>query len=282
MAENSPTIVVGYDGSSDADSALVWAAHTANLHQQPLVVVIVASDRDPAAGQFREAGDQAVEQWRTQAFDRLKELGVVHHTVEIRHGAVVPELLRAADGAAMLVVGSRGHGVATGMLAGSVSQHAVRHAACPVVAVRPCRSPHARRIVVGVDGSPESERALRFACDRALATGVAVVAVYGHHSLGSRMLALDGALSETEMHRIGAADRFLAELTAGVAADYPDVEIAREAIAVRPGQLLADCSGVAALVVVGSRGRDAFTELLLGSVSQHVLHHAECPVAVVR
>lgn len=55
-----------------------------------------------------------------------------------------------------------------------------------------------------------------------------------------------------------------------------------EAIPVHPARLLAACSEHAALVVVGVRGRGAFTGLLLGSVSQSVLHHARCPVLVVR
>lgn len=282
MAENTPRIVVGYDGSHDADAALVWAACSAAGREQPLHVVIVATAMDPVIGHYRESDDETAERLRTGALDRLKDLEVVHGTVEVRHGPAVPQLVQAAEGAEMLVVGSRGHGLAAGSLAGSVSQHAARHAPCPVVAVRPCRSPHAKRIVVGVDGSPESEKALRFAGTRALSTGETVVAVYGHHPFSARLLSLEGSGSEDALRRIGDADRFLAEMVAGFSEEFPGVEIARESIQVRPAQLLVDCSLAATLVVVGSRGRDAFTELLLGSVSQHVLHHAECPVAVVR
>lgn len=282
MAENTPKIVVGYDASPDADAALTWAAHSAAFRSQPVEVVIAATSMDPVMGGFRETSDETAEQWQAQAFDRLKDLGVVHGTVEIRHGPTVPELVRASAGAAMLVVGSRGHSLAMGTLTGSVSQHVARHAPCPVVTVRPQRSPHAGRIIVGVDGSDEARKALRFAADRAMNTGETVVAVYGHHSFGSRLLGLDGAVSASEVRRMEEADRFLHEQTAGIAADFPDLEIAHEAIPVPPAQVLVDCSAAASLVVVGSRGRDAFTELLLGSVSQHVLHHAGCPVAVVR
>jgi nucleotide-binding universal stress UspA family protein len=200
----------------------------------------------------------------------------------VRLGPVVPQLLRAATDAAMLVVGSSGHGLAAGTVTGSVSQHAARHAACPVVVVRPPRSPHARRIVVGIDGSRESQRALRFACERAETTGENVVAVHGYHSMSLRWLTLDGGASAPLLRRMAEADRFVAEETAGFAIDFPGVEIATEAIAVRPAELLVTCSASASLVVVGSRGRDAFAEMLLGSVSQHLLHHAECPVCVVR
>jgi nucleotide-binding universal stress UspA family protein len=58
--------------------------------------------------------------------------------------------------------------------------------------------------------------------------------------------------------------------------------VTREAIPVHPARVLADASEHAALIVVGSRGHGEFAGLLLGSVSQSVLHHARCPVAIVR
>jgi nucleotide-binding universal stress UspA family protein len=79
-----------------------------------------------------------------------------------------------------------------------------------------------------------------------------------------------------------ARDRLLSEALAGWSEKYPDVQVIAETIRVHPARVLADASEAAALVVVGSRGRGAFAELLLGSVSQNVLQQARCPVAVVR
>lgn len=282
MTTHSPHIVVGYDGSADAEAALAWAAATAHVQKLPVDVVIVATQMDPLIGRDRAQDDQAAAQRRDAALQRLEDLDVAESTVELCSGPVIPDLIRASVGASMLVVGSAGHGLAAGTLTGSVSQHVARHAHCPVVAVRPQRSPHARRIVVGVDGSAESTNALRFACERALRTGESVTAIHGYTSLSTRMVTLDPSGTGTIARRIAVADQFVADICHDLAADYPGVEIEPEAIAVRAGQVLVDASAAASLVVVGSRGRDAFAELLLGSVSQHVLHHAACPVAVVR
>lgn len=282
MADNTSRIVVGFDGSTDAEAALVWASETARALEQRVQVVIVAPPAELSTGHFRAPEHEEVEAWRDSALRRLDELAVGGSSVESRRGPVVPTLIEAAEGASMIAVGSAGHGLVNGTMTGSVSQHIARHAECPVVVVRPQRSPHARRIVVGVDGSAESDRALHFACERAQRTGESVSGIHGYTSLSTRMMNLDPAGTGSVARRIEEAERFVTDICAAVADKYPGVEIEPEAIAVRPAQVLVDASAVASLVVVGSRGRDAFAGLLLGSVSQHVLHHAECPVAIVR
>jgi nucleotide-binding universal stress UspA family protein len=79
-----------------------------------------------------------------------------------------------------------------------------------------------------------------------------------------------------------AGERLLAQAVQPFAARYPDVEVVLEAVPVHASRMLADASVHAGVVVVGSRGRGAFAELLLGSVSQSVLTHAHCPVVVAR
>ena len=72
------------------------------------------------------------------------------------------------------------------------------------------------------------------------------------------------------------------ESVAGMREAHPDVVLVGEAVPVAPGDVLVDASANASLIVVGSRGRGYFSGLLLGSVSQDVLHRAHCPVAIVR
>jgi nucleotide-binding universal stress UspA family protein len=136
------TIVVGVDGSESSKDALRWAARQAELTGAGLHVV--SSWHIPAvaynamtpmptgldfAGATREAMDDAI----TEVLGPERSVKVVRYVVE---GPPALELLKAAQGAELLVVGSRGHGAFAGMLLGSVSEHCVSHATCPVLVVR--------------------------------------------------------------------------------------------------------------------------------------------------
>jgi nucleotide-binding universal stress UspA family protein len=273
-------IVVAYDGSPDAQTALTWAVRTALPTEQAVVAVIATASDDLLPQRSLLWGDH-LDEVRRSAERILGEALLEHTSVELRPGPAVPVLLEAAEGAAMLVVGSRGHGQVAGAVSGSVSQHLARHAPCPVVVVRPVTHPSAARIVVGVDGSGGSAAALEFACRRAEITGEDVVVLHGWRDAGA------GGTTRREipgefMDRIAEEERLLAEAVSGVRAEHPDVHLESEAIPVVAWRALADASAAATLVVVGSRGRGAFAGMLLGSVSQQVLHHAQCPVAVVR
>ncbi len=273
-------IVVAYDGSPDAQTALTWAMRAALPTEQP-VVAVIATATDELMPQHSLLRGDRLDEARESAEKLLGEALLADTAVELRAGPAVPVLLDAAQDASMLVVGSRGHGQVAGTVTGSVSQHLARHAPCPVVVARPVTHPAARRIVVGVDGSGGSDAALEFACRRAELTGEEVVVLHGWRDGGAGGTTRREIPSEF-MDRIAEEERLLAEAVAGVQASHPDVRLQSEAIPVVAWRALADASAVATLVVVGSRGRGAFAGMLLGSVSQQVLHHALCPVAVVR
>jgi nucleotide-binding universal stress UspA family protein len=135
--------------------------------------------------------------------------------------------------------------------------------------------------VVGVDGSGGSDAAVEFACQRAELTGDDLVVVHGWRDR-SATGTTRREIPSSFIDRVAEEERLLAEAVAGVQAAHPDVHIEAEAIPVVAWRALADASGAASLVVVGSRGRGAFAGMLLGSVSQHVMQHAQCPVAIVR
>ena len=278
-------ILVAYDGSSDAQRALLWAGAESLRTRTPIRVLVVDEVVPPtwggvaAGGVFTEGFVLDSSGLLEQAEKALADLEVVTPVFERRSGHVVAELLQAAVSASTLVIGSRGHGRAGEALLGSVSQHLSRHATCPVVVVREPHDSEARRIVVGIDGSPTSAAALDYACRRAEVTGEVVVAIHGWH-----VRAPSTDVWNSQPRSVESEDRelLLAESVAGVRADHPDVRLEQEAIPVAPGQCLVDASASASLVVVGSRGLGFFSGMLLGSVSQAVLHRASCPVAVVR
>lgn len=136
-------IVVGVDGSEASKDALRWAGRQAELTGASLEVVITWSLFN-GAGYYEvplpmdEYGFEP--QARRRAEEAIDEILGDHPGVKVSVVVVeaypAPALLKRAVGADALVLGSRGHGAFTGMVLGSVSQHCVSHAPCPVVVVR--------------------------------------------------------------------------------------------------------------------------------------------------
>ncbi|MFJ9775784.1 universal stress protein [Kitasatospora sp. NPDC101157] len=138
--------------------------------------------------------------------------------------------------------------------------------------------PQERRIVVGVDGSPSSRQALRWAVEQARVTRGVVEAVTAWEypaTYGWSVPVEPGGLAQAAGHAL--ADT-VAEV---VGADRP-VEIRERVQCGNAAQVLLEAAQEADLLVVGSRGHGGFTGALLGSVGQHCVQHAPCPVVVVR
>jgi nucleotide-binding universal stress UspA family protein len=134
-------IVVGVDGSESSRQALRWAARQAQLTGSRLEVVITWELPTsfgwvpPYPSDFNPAGDaeRAAEEEVGAALSSYPDVGVQTTVVE---GHPAPTLVQASVGAELLVVGSRGHGEFAGMMIGSVSQHCVATAHCPVLVWR--------------------------------------------------------------------------------------------------------------------------------------------------
>lgn len=137
---------------------------------------------------------------------------------------------------------------------------------------------HEHRIVVGVDGSSSSKAALAWAVGQAQLTGAVVEAVtawdfpatYGY------------AAPVIDVDWEGIAAQVLTDAIAEVAADAGPAAIRHRVSQGIAARVLLDASAGADLLVVGSRGHGGFVEALLGSTSQHCVHHATCPVVVIR
>lgn len=139
------------------------------------------------------------------------------------------------------------------------------------------------RIVAGVDGSPESVTALRWAIRQARLTGGVVNAVIAWQ-LPVEMSGWGWSpMTAAECADLVEAARRTLETAIGQAAgdgDRPYVQALVEQGF--PAQVLLEASKNADLLVVGSRGHGLFADTLLGTVGQHCFHHAHCPVVVMR
>jgi nucleotide-binding universal stress UspA family protein len=191
-------------------------------------------------------------------------------------------LVKASADGGTIVVGNRGRGDFASLVLGSVSQQVALHAQGPVVVVRGRSDHHTGPVVVGVDGSPDSQQALRLAFEEAMMWGTRVSAVRAYSPIEPSYAPDVPGFVEDPGKRHEAEMTALAADVASWAKKYPDVDISCSAIAGGAGQVLTDQSATARLVVVGNRGHGGFTGLLLGSVGLHLLHHAGCPVLVAR
>ncbi|MEV7242101.1 universal stress protein [Streptomyces sp. NPDC003236] len=281
-------ITAGVDGTEESLAALDWAAREAVRRGLPLRVVhawryaeaLATADRDTQHGWVSEGVREAVR----AVLGRHPELEV---DVDVLEGGVAEALTDAAARSELLVLGSRGHGPVMGFLLGSVGRQVIAETARPVVLVRAgdraAAEAAGRDVVVGQHGGPEdSAAALRFAFETAAVRGATVRAVRAWtlppvfaYSPGSlKLLDEAGGLEPYEKQA-------LEDALAPWRERFPEVPVAEHVEMGSAGQVLLSVAGRAQLVVVGRRSRRTAVGARIGSVAHGVLHHAECPVAVV-
>jgi nucleotide-binding universal stress UspA family protein len=292
--ETHAAVVAGVDGSEPSLLALDYAADEAARRHQPLRIVIgcawplfIAATGGGAGIPLDEGVVEVARGVLEAAASRVgQRQPAVDVTIEVTRGSPAGVLVDESERASVVVVGSRGRGGFASLLAGSVATQLATHAHCPVIVVRPGADPAAAAtlpVVVGVDGFERTEAAVGFAFEEASSRGVSLTAVHvwaeppraGRDEFKPVAYDYDEARKE--------AARSLAEALAGFGEKYPDVPVFRELICgLDPAYHLLRASEGAGLVVVGSRGRGEFSGFVLGSLGQSLVHHATCPVAVVR
>lgn len=285
-------IVVGVDDTEASLRAVRWAAITAGKHHALLRLVHAAGFPDLYIGSTVPPPEAFTEELRRRksralrtATDVATGMGVADVEARFETDPPIPFLLHASRTARMIVVGSSGRTGLVGMMVGSTTLSLVTHAHCPVVSVRgdyPEVAPDDRRpVVVGIDGSPISERAIGYAFEEASFRDVDLVAVHTWSDTDTDVFSQARMYFDWEpVHDI--EQRRLAERLAGWQEKYPDVRVQRHLTKDKPRHELLEWSTKAQLLVVGSRGRGGFRGMLLGSTSQALIHHASCPVMIVR
>ncbi|MEV5408795.1 universal stress protein [Thermopolyspora sp. NPDC052614] len=279
-------ILVGVDGSRAGLEAAGWAAREAALRHVPLRVVhamprwaLETGDEGPYAGVARWMRESA-ETVLTGGVDRaLREAPGLEVESAPLPGDPRPALIKAAADADLLVVGNHGLGGFVGLLIGSTAHGVAAHAPCDVVVVRGSSVPPRGEVVVGIDGSAANEQVLRFAFAEASLRGVRLRAIHAWRpfEVGGGFAPASDDLAGEQGER-----RLLGEAITGWSERYPDVKVIEETVRGHPADVLRHAAEGSDLLVVGSRGHGGLTGMLLGSVSQAVLQHATCPVAVVR
>ena len=288
-------IVVAFDGSPGAEPALDWAAHAAHRENRPLTVVHCVEAADiPIGPPFLPETLPSEVRADAQA---ILDVGVARATAvtgpELVDSAVVvgttaAELVLASKDAGLVVIGSRGRGRMAAGLLGSTSYAVAAHALCPVVVVRGGWAVHPgpdHPVVVGVDDSEASHRAVARAAEVAAAAGAVLrIVTVGHLRSPEGWAYVEDSRAGTEhSHAVREhAQPILDGARRRATAHRPDLVVETEVLFGEPGHVLAGNGVHAGLLVVGSRGRGGFAGLLLGSVSHTVIHEATCPVMVVR
>ena len=283
-------LVVGVDGSDASLSALDWAVDEAALHGLPLQLVHASlweryERVTPAHGLGRPSERVLAEHLVASAAERAERRDPeVKVTTEIVADDAADALLRAGTHAFALVTGARGRGELKSLLLGSVGLAVAARAHCPAIVVRGDRAgltgSH-ERILLGAGEPVTGAEAVRFAVREAEARGCTLDVVRAwrcpaHESAGEPAEP-DPARRRHEQR----ASALLDELLRDALADHPGVRVRRATVEGPAHSVLVRRSAAADLVIVGARRRHGHLGLQLGRVSHTLLHHADCPVAVV-
>jgi nucleotide-binding universal stress UspA family protein len=280
---NKP-IVVGINGSAGSEAALAWALQRASRYKLPVIALYAVDDRWMSPDfQYhelvRESGMELLQQ--VQASARAQAPGVEVET-RLRHGSAGAALREASREASMLVVGAHDrHWLDGGPMTDRALQ-VVSGSDSPVAVIPPTPGTASHGVVVGVDGSEESLQAVSFAAAEADREGDELTVVLAFRSPARWV--------ENELPASGLAETIveedrvvLAESVAGLGDRYPDLVINRRLETdTEPAKALVGTAREARLLVIGSRGRGAFSRLVLGSTAHAVLLNVPCPTVVTR
>ena len=273
-------VLVGVDGAPEGQLALRWAVDAADRRQAAVRVVrsyLSELSQWPATGAEGYLSEPPpIEKYQAEldaAVDYVRDrLGYENGSGWLTEQRAADAILTEAAEAELVVVGTKSRSKLSAAVLGSVATAVTAKSPRPVVVVRGDR--RTGPVLVGTDGSPDSDEALKFGFEEADKTGTALDVAYCWHPQDRHGTPIASARK--------ALQDWLAESLTPYGEQYPSVVVQASVVEGRAAQRLTELTSTASLAVVGSRGRGGVAGLLLGSVSQSLLHHADCPVAVVR
>jgi nucleotide-binding universal stress UspA family protein len=293
-------IVVGVSGRPSTLVAIDWAVEYARAHEG-LGIELVHVVEDSWGFIPMDVRREVIAQAEKQLTDHIERTRASAPELTVNgivlEGPSIARLVEQADDAELLAVGTHPlRRFGNQVFSTGAAQIAARaHCSVAVIpdlavprgrkpsaeprAVRP-QEPYRDAVVVGVDGSPTSELAVKFAAAEAARRGLSLVAVYSWRA-PAPMVAAD--MESGWLHEPTPADgRVLAEAVQGLDEMYPGLEISLEMTGSAPIDALRDAASGAHLLVVGTHGRHGISKFWLGSVSHQMLLAMPCPVVVVR
>ena len=285
------TIVVGYDQSPSGDRALAQAGREAAWRDTAVTVVTgyhaiaVASPMGYMPADFQTTMKDAAEKIAGDGMRWLRNrYPGMPVDAKVVAGPTADSLAEAARNADLLVVGNRGRGGFAGLLLGSVSMRTLSLASCPTMVVRGVPREPAGSIVLAVDIEDAADEVLEFAFAEASLRRARLRAV-NVWDLGWSGSADPDAADDLDT----AKARAMADIRTAMEtqlnhwhAKYPDVRVAVEVADGTPSAVLTRATSNADLIVAGAHRRDdGSSGMRLGPIVHTLLHHADCPVAVV-
>lgn len=268
-------VTVGVDGSLVAIRALDWAAAEAARRGMVLRIVYAVADRDEAGPVLASAA--------SRVHKRYPRLPVETSAVE---GGAVQALARESESAALTVVGTRGFGALSGLLAGSVSWRLTAHVHGPLVVARgdhPCDE--GREVLFGLESDADGAAAA-YAFQEAARRGARLRVLHSstHRHTTPELPSLVAATSpgQERQARNDRAEEAVPRFSiARLREEYPTVEVDSRTVRTGPAHALLADTREAGVVVIGTRRRAGRLGPPLGPVAHVLLHHSHCPVVLV-
>ncbi|WOF22141.1 universal stress protein [Microbacterium betulae] len=276
------TVVVGVTETEGSRRAVDWAAQRAAERRDRLLLVSVVGGATGVVGEEPVVGEaaRAAQSLLDAEARRIADLGVDVQT-RVERGRPVERLIAASERTALLVIGSEYRGPRSGRSRGPHGVRITAGAHVPVVVVPDVGLGTRSGVVVGVDGSETSEKALAFAAAEADRQGEPLIAVSAWSTVPVPFVMTSYPPSYLDSLQ-AIAEQNLGLALSGVPQDYPDLEVRRVVEKGQPADTLTRLAASARLVVVGSHGRGPVGRFLLGSTSEIVLARMATVTVVVR